>query len=105
MTGRFRTCWRAADVAASGWRLRVAWRGACLGGWFGGWFRRRGGCGLFGEEPIALADEGEETGLGVHFTEVDLDSVEHLRNIIKFNAEEPDVVWEEMQGGHLLRDV
>lgn len=47
----------------------------------------------------------EETGLGVHFTEVDLDSVEHLRNIIKFNAEEPDVVWEEMQGGHLLRDL
>lgn len=46
----------------------------------------------------------EEGGLGVHFTEVDVDSLEHLRNIITFNAEEPDVVWEEMQGGHLLRD-
>ncbi len=46
----------------------------------------------------------EEGGLGVHFTEVDVDSVEHLRNIITFNAEEPDVVWEEMQGGYLLRD-
>lgn len=46
----------------------------------------------------------EEGGLGVHFTEVDIESVEHLRNIIAYNAEEPDVVWEEMQGGHLLRD-
>lgn len=46
----------------------------------------------------------EEEGLGVHFTEIDLESVEHLRNIITFNAEEPDIVWEEMQGGHLLRD-
>lgn len=46
----------------------------------------------------------EEDGLSVHFTEIDIDSVEHLRNIIRYNAEEPDVVWEEMQGGHLLRD-
>ncbi|MBL7648558.1 MAG: PilZ domain-containing protein [Candidatus Hydrogenedentes bacterium] len=46
----------------------------------------------------------EEGGLGVHFTEVDIESVEHLRNIITFNAREPDIVWEEMQGGHLLRD-
>lgn len=43
--------------------------------------------------------------LGVHFTEVDIESVEHLRNLITFNAQEPDIVWEEMQGGHLLRDV
>lgn len=43
-------------------------------------------------------------GLGVHFIEVDFESVEHLRNIITYNAEEPDVVWEEMQGGHLLRE-
>jgi hypothetical protein len=47
----------------------------------------------------------EEGGLGVHFTEVDIESVEHLRNLITFNAQEPDIVWEEMQGGHLLRDV
>lgn len=46
----------------------------------------------------------EDGGLGVHFTEVDLESVEHLRNIITFNAEDPDVVWEEMRGGHMLRD-
>lgn len=46
----------------------------------------------------------EDAGLGVHFTEVDLESVEHLRNIITFNAEDPDVVWEEMRGGHMLRD-
>jgi c-di-GMP-binding flagellar brake protein YcgR len=46
----------------------------------------------------------EESGLGVHFDEVDLESVEHLRNIITFNAEDPDVVWEEMRGGHMLRD-
>jgi len=46
----------------------------------------------------------EDSGLGVHFDEVDLESVEHLRNIITFNAEDPDVVWEEMRGGHMLRD-
>lgn len=46
----------------------------------------------------------EEEGLGVHFTEIDIESVEHLRNIIAYNAAEPDIVWEEMQGGHLLRD-
>lgn len=46
----------------------------------------------------------EDSGLGVHFDEVDLESVEHLRNIITFNAEDPDVVWEEMRGGHTLRD-
>lgn len=47
----------------------------------------------------------EESGLGIHFLEIDLDSVEHLRNIIKYNAEDPDEVLEEMQGGHPSREL
>lgn len=46
----------------------------------------------------------EENGLGIHFTEIDIDSVEHLRNIIAYNAEEPDVVWDEMHGRQLLHN-
>lgn len=43
----------------------------------------------------------EENGLGLHFTEIEIDSVEHLRNIIAYNAEEPDVIWDEMHGRQL----
>lgn len=46
----------------------------------------------------------EENGLGVHFTEIDIDSVEHLRKIIAYNAEEPDVVWDELHGRQLLNN-
>ena len=42
----------------------------------------------------------EESGLSVHFTEIDLESVGHLRNIITYNAEDPDVVWDEMHDTH-----
>ena len=43
----------------------------------------------------------EDSGPGIHFDEVDLESVEHLRNMITFNAEDPDDVWEDMHGGQL----
>lgn len=48
---------------------------------------------------ITLTMEGEavrteEEGLGIHFTEIDLDSYTHLRNIIYYNADDPDALDE-----------
>lgn len=38
----------------------------------------------------------EEDGVGVHFVEMDLDSFYHLKNIIYFNAENPDNIQEHL---------
>ncbi len=45
----------------------------------------------------------EPTGVGVHIKALDIDSVQHLRNIIAFNADDPEEAIEEMQGDHTLR--
>lgn len=37
----------------------------------------------------------EENGLALHFFEIDLDSFYHLKNILYFNSENPDVLEEE----------
>ena len=46
-------------------------------------------------DDISLNMEGtvvrlEEDGIGIHFTEMDLDSYTHLRNIIYYNSDDPD---------------
>ena len=46
-------------------------------------------------DDISLTMQGEvvrtlDEGIGIHFTEIDLDSYTHLRNIIYYNAENPD---------------
>lgn len=33
-------------------------------------------------------------GVGIHFTETDLDSFTHLKNIIYYNSENPDIINE-----------
>ncbi len=38
----------------------------------------------------------EEGGVGVHFVEMDLDSFYHLKNIVYFNAEDPDHIQEQL---------
>ncbi|MFA7382700.1 MAG: PilZ domain-containing protein [Desulfurivibrionaceae bacterium] len=38
----------------------------------------------------------EEHGLALHFYEMDLDSFSHLKNILYYNAEDPDVLDEEL---------
>ncbi len=35
-----------------------------------------------------------EAGVGLHFTETDLDSFTHLKNIIYYNSENPDIINE-----------
>lgn len=62
-----------------------------------------------GLDDIKVAGRGEvvriETGgVGIHFSAVDPESIEHLRNIIAYNADDPADAWEEMQGGHGLRE-
>lgn len=41
----------------------------------------------------------EEDGVALRFSEIDLDSFFHLRNIVYFNSENPDVVEEELVAG------
>lgn len=48
-------------------------------------------------ENISLSIQGEvvrviDSGIGIHFTGIDLDSYTHLRNIIYYNADDPDVL-------------
>ncbi|MHB8149659.1 MAG: PilZ domain-containing protein [Desulfobulbia bacterium] len=38
----------------------------------------------------------EEDGLALHFYEMDLDSFFHLKNILYYNSEDPDVLDEEL---------
>ena len=38
----------------------------------------------------------EENGLGLHFCETDLDSFYHLKNILYYNSENPDMLDDEM---------
>jgi len=38
----------------------------------------------------------EENGIALHFTEVDLDSFYHLKNIIYYNSEDPDQIETEL---------
>ncbi len=38
----------------------------------------------------------EEGGLAVHFYEMDLDSFFHLKNILYYNSEDPDVLEKEL---------
>ncbi|MBU0680867.1 MAG: PilZ domain-containing protein [Proteobacteria bacterium] len=50
-------------------------------------------------DDITLTMQGEvvrleDKGVGVHFTEIDLDSYTHLRNIIYYNTEDPDALKE-----------
>ncbi len=50
-------------------------------------------------EDLSLAMQGEvvrleDKGIGIHFTEIDLDSYTHLRNIIYYNSDNPDALNE-----------
>lgn len=50
-------------------------------------------------EDLSLTMQGEvvrleENGLGIHFTEIDLDSYTHLRNIVYYNSADPDALTE-----------
>lgn len=38
----------------------------------------------------------EKGGVGVHFIEMDIDSFYHLKNIVYFNAEDPDDIQEHL---------
>jgi len=45
------------------------------------------------ENPLCIKAKGEvvrstEDGIGVEFTEIDLDSFEHLRNLVRMNADD-----------------
>lgn len=40
----------------------------------------------------------EADRIGLHFTEVDLDSFYHLKNIIYYNSEDPDTIEQELRG-------
>ena len=41
-------------------------------------------------------DEGvDDDGMAIEFTGVPLDDLEHLRNLIRFNAEDPNAVEDE----------
>jgi hypothetical protein len=49
------------------------------------------------EEPIELTMKGkvvrhEQSGFGIHFEEMDLDSYSILKEIVRHNAQEPDLV-------------
>ena len=37
----------------------------------------------------------KKDGIGLHFSEIDLDSFFHLKNIIYYNTEDPDILGEE----------
>jgi hypothetical protein len=37
-------------------------------------------------------------GIALHFTEIDLDSFYHLKNIIYYNSDDPDTVEQELMG-------
>lgn len=48
-------------------------------------------------KDISLSMQGEvvrvvDNGIGIHFIGIDLDSYTHLRNIIFYNADDPDVL-------------
>ncbi len=50
-------------------------------------------------DDISLTMQGEvvrleEEGIGIRFVEIDLDSYTHLRNIIYYNADDPDALDE-----------
>lgn len=69
------------------------------------WFRivLHGGIDNFevvGKGEVVRVEPG---GVGIHFTAIDPECVQHLRNIIAYNADDPAEAWEEMQGGHGLR--
>lgn len=54
---------------------------------------------LSGGTDINLSMKGvvqrvTDSGVGVHFTETDLDSFSHLRKIIYYNSENPDIIDE-----------
>ena len=42
-------------------------------------------------EVVRVLDDG----VGLHFSEIDLDSFFHLKNIIYFNTEDPDILGDE----------
>jgi len=41
----------------------------------------------------------EEDGVGLHFSEIDLDSFYHLKNIVYFNMRDPDRLQDEFPDG------
>ncbi len=43
-------------------------------------------------EVVRVLDDG----IGVSFIEIDLDSFHHLKNIVYYNAEDPDQIEEEI---------
>jgi hypothetical protein len=54
---------------------------------------------LSGGSDITLTMKGvirriTDAGVGIHFTETDLDSFTHLKNIIYYNSENPDIINE-----------
>lgn len=40
-----------------------------------------------------------ETTTGLHFSEIDLDSYYHLKNIVYYNSEDPDIIEKELRKG------
>ena len=52
---------------------------------------------------IALEAHGEvarctDDGIGLSFDEISLDAFEHLRNLVRFNAGDPDAIEDELDG-------
>ena len=52
---------------------------------------------LSGGHNLTLSMKGTvqrvtDAGVGIHFTETDLDSFTHLKNIIYYNSENPDMI-------------
>jgi len=81
-------CGRLADVSMQGARLvcdeKLPLQAACLAKLFLGDSR---------ESPLCIMAKGKvvrstEDGIGVEFTEIDLDSFEHLRNLVRMNADD-----------------
>ena len=52
------------------------------------------------EEPLVLTIKGsiarhDKTGMGVEFAEMDLDTYHHLRNLVLYNAADPNQIQQE----------
>ncbi len=62
-----------------------------------------------GDTSLKIEVKGEATrltakGIAIHFSEMDLDSFQHLRNIVYYNADNPDKVSDEYLD-HSLKDL
>ncbi len=62
-----------------------------------------------GEEPVSVDAAGrvarvEPDGMGLQFTEIDMDSYEHLRRLVLFNSTETSAVERELRDHLGLRE-